>query len=57
MRSSKLTEGIAPGATITPINEAWVNDPQQKAVVETHIPMARARNGRRNGSSRRVSCF
>jgi len=33
---------IAPGATITPINEAWVNDPQQKAVVESHIPMGRA---------------
>lgn len=33
---------IAPGATITPINEAWVNNPQQKAVVESHIPMGRA---------------
>ena len=39
---AKLTEGIAPGATITPINEAWVNDPQQKAIVESHIPMGRA---------------
>lgn len=33
---------IAPGATITPINEAWVDDPQQKAIVESHIPMGRA---------------
>lgn len=33
---------IAPGATITPINEAWVDDPEQKAVVESHIPMGRA---------------
>lgn len=33
---------IAPGATITPINEAWTNDPEKKAVVESHIPMGRA---------------
>ncbi|NJR51820.1 MAG: glucose 1-dehydrogenase [Leptolyngbyaceae cyanobacterium CSU_1_3] len=33
---------IAPGATVTPINEEWVEDPQKKAVVESHIPMARA---------------
>lgn len=33
---------IAPGATITPINQAWVDDPQQKAIVESHIPMGRA---------------
>jgi glucose 1-dehydrogenase len=32
---------IAPGATITPINEAWVNDPQQNAIVSSHIPMGR----------------
>lgn len=34
--------GIAPGATITPINDAWIQDPEQKAVVESHIPMGRA---------------
>jgi glucose 1-dehydrogenase len=34
--------GVAPGATITPINEEWVNDPGKKAVVESHIPMSRA---------------
>lgn len=33
---------IAPGATITPINEDWTNDPEKKAVVESHIPMGRA---------------
>ncbi len=33
---------VAPGATITPINEEWTNDPEKKAVVESHIPMARA---------------
>jgi glucose 1-dehydrogenase len=34
--------GIAPGATITPINSAWIGDPEKKAGVESHIPMARA---------------
>jgi len=33
---------IGPGATVTPINEAWTNDPEKKAVVESHIPMGRA---------------
>lgn len=33
---------VGPGATITPINKAWTNDPQKKAEVESHIPMARA---------------
>ncbi len=32
---------IAPGATVTPINESWTTDAEQKAVVESHIPMAR----------------
>ncbi|WP_088888808.1 glucose 1-dehydrogenase [Leptolyngbya ohadii] len=32
---------IAPGATVTPINQDWVNDPEKKAVVKSHIPMAR----------------
>jgi glucose 1-dehydrogenase len=34
--------GIAPGATITPINEDWIDDPEEKAKVERHIPMGRA---------------
>jgi glucose 1-dehydrogenase len=33
--------GIAPGATVTPINDDWVDDPQRKAVVRSHIPMGR----------------
>lgn len=33
---------IGPGATITPINRAWVDDPVKKAEVEAHIPMGRA---------------
>ena len=34
--------GIGPGATITPINRAWVDDPVKKAQVEEHIPVGRA---------------
>jgi glucose 1-dehydrogenase len=34
--------GIGPGATITPINRAWVDDPVKRAQVESHIPMRRA---------------
>ncbi|HEX2914681.1 MAG TPA: glucose 1-dehydrogenase [Chloroflexia bacterium] len=33
---------IGPGATITPINRAWVDDPVKKAEVVKHIPMGRA---------------
>jgi len=33
---------IGPGATITPINRAWVDDPEKAAEVLQHIPMARA---------------
>ena len=33
---------IAPGATITPINRAWVDDPEKAAMVVAHIPMGRA---------------
>jgi glucose 1-dehydrogenase len=33
---------IGPGATITPINRAWVDDPEKRAVVERHIPLMRA---------------
>ena len=34
--------GIGPGATVTPINRAWVDDPQKRALVTAHIPMGRA---------------
>ncbi len=33
---------IGPGATITPINRAWVDDPDKSAMVTSHIPMGRA---------------
>ncbi|MFW6295957.1 MAG: glucose 1-dehydrogenase, partial [Halothece sp.] len=34
--------GVAPGATITPINKAWTESPEKQAEVESHIPMRRA---------------
>jgi glucose 1-dehydrogenase len=34
--------GIGPGATVTPINQDWTEDPEKKAEVESHIPMGRA---------------
>jgi glucose 1-dehydrogenase len=33
---------VAPGATVTPINRAWIDDPVKRAQVEAHIPMRRA---------------
>ena len=33
---------IGPGATITPINRAWIDDPVKREMVESHIPMVRA---------------
>ena len=33
---------IAPGATVTPINRGWIDDPVKRAQVESHIPMRRA---------------
>jgi glucose 1-dehydrogenase len=34
--------GIGPGATITPINRAWVDDPKKAKQVTSHIPLGRA---------------
>lgn len=34
--------GVAPGATVTPINAGWTEDPEKQAKVESHIPMDRA---------------
>lgn len=34
--------GIGPGATVTPINRSWIDDPAKRAAVESHIPMRRA---------------
>jgi len=33
---------VGPGATITDLNSAWTQDPEKRAVVESHIPMGRA---------------
>ena len=33
---------VGPGAVVTPINRAWIDNPQAKADVESHIPMGRA---------------
>jgi len=34
--------GIGPGATITPINRAWTEDPVKTEIVTGHIPLGRA---------------
>jgi glucose 1-dehydrogenase len=46
--------GIGPGATITPINSAWIDDPVKKAQVESHIPQGRAGTADEMGG---VACF
>jgi glucose 1-dehydrogenase len=33
---------VGPGATITPINRAWVDDPMKAEMVTSHIPIPRA---------------
>jgi glucose 1-dehydrogenase len=33
---------VGPGAIVTPINDAWINNPKARAEVESHIPMGRA---------------
>ncbi len=33
---------VGPGAVVTPINNAWINNPTARAEVESHIPMGRA---------------
>jgi glucose 1-dehydrogenase len=33
---------VGPGAIVTPINRSWIDDPQRRAEVESHIPMGRA---------------
>jgi glucose 1-dehydrogenase len=46
--------GIGPGATVTPINRAWIDDPVKREQVESHIPMARAGTAEEMGA---VACF
>jgi glucose 1-dehydrogenase len=45
---------IGPGATVTPINRAWIDDPVKREMVESHIPMARAGTADEMGA---VACF
>lgn len=33
---------VGPGATVTPLNRAWMDDPEKREMVEAHIPMGRA---------------
>jgi glucose 1-dehydrogenase len=35
---------VGPGAIVTPINRSWIDEPQRRAEVESHIPMGRAGN-------------
>ncbi len=32
---------VGPGAVVTPINKAWIDDPKARGEVESHIPMSR----------------
>jgi glucose 1-dehydrogenase len=41
-RQGIRVNAIAPGATVTPINRAWIDDPLKRAMVESHIPVGRA---------------
>ena len=46
--------GIGPGATVTPINRAWIDDPVKREMVESHSPMRRAGTADELGA---VACF
>jgi glucose 1-dehydrogenase len=46
--------GVGPGATVTPINRAWIDDPEKRAQVEEHIPMRRAGDAQEMAG---VTCF
>ena len=46
--------GIGPGATVTPINRAWIDDPVKREQVQSHIPMERAGTADEMGG---VACF
>jgi glucose 1-dehydrogenase len=46
--------GVGPGATVTPINRAWIDDPVKRAAVEEHIPMRRAGDAQEMAG---VTCF
>jgi len=37
---------VGPGAVVTPMNQAWIDNPKARAEVESHIPMGRAAEAR-----------
>ena len=41
-RTGIRVNGIGPGATVTPINRSWIDNPVKRRMVESHIPMRRA---------------
>jgi glucose 1-dehydrogenase len=41
-RNDIRVNGIGPGATVTPINRAWIEDPVKREMVTSHIPLRRA---------------
>jgi glucose 1-dehydrogenase len=45
---------IGPGATVTPINRAWIDDPVKREMVTAHIPIPRAGEGDEMAG---VACF
>lgn len=47
---------IGPGATVTPINQSWVEDPEKKEMVESHIPMGRAGNAEEMAAATAFLC-
>jgi glucose 1-dehydrogenase len=48
--------GIGPGATVTPINRAWIDDPVKRAQVESHIPMGRSGESDEMGEAAAFLC-
>jgi len=48
--------GIGPGATVTPINRSWIDDPVKRAAVESHIPMRRAGDAEEMGAAAAFLC-
>ncbi len=47
---------IGPGATVTPINSGWVDDPNKRREVESHIPMGRAGTGEEMAAAAAFLC-
>jgi glucose 1-dehydrogenase len=45
---------VGPGAIVTPINNAWINDPKAREEVTSHIPMGRPGEGEEIA---KVFCF